>query len=445
LDDWLAFISETHISEIELGLSRVSAVFDKMSIRSSLPYIIMIGGTNGKGSTLAAIEKALLDQGLNVGAYTSPHINAFNERVRLNGRDASDLQLIRAFEQVERSRGEVALTYFEYSTLAAFQLFAAQTDALRLDVLLCEVGLGGRLDAVNILDADVSIITSIGLDHIDWLGDTVEEIAFEKAGILRSDSTAILGETFPRSLLTGLQCEFSKIKLVGRDFGVGVSASGDAESPRMQFDLSTRRFNFERFNSDLPLNNLMLAAQACFSLFELILLASPKWKTPRTQLLRERLLNKPEIVGASVCRSIEGCIVPGRMEVISNQPVTIVDVAHNAQAAEFLARHMLEKFPTKKVYAVFSCLKDKDIHAILAPMSGVVESWYVAPLSVDRAYDIVDLEGVFSSLKLKFDLQKCIEDSLRAAQQSALANDAVVLVFGSFYVVESVKRGLVAE
>lgn len=439
LDDWLAFISETHVSEIELGLSRISAVYERMSIRSSLPCVITVGGTNGKGSTVAAIEKALLGQGLKVGAYTSPHIHTFNERVRINGANSSDQLLIDAFQSVERCREDTALTYFEYSTLAAFQVFASLNSGDGLDVVLCEVGLGGRLDAVNILDADIAVVTSIGLDHVDWLGNSVEGIAREKAGIFRSASVALVGETFPTTILRELESEFPKQKLLGRDFG-----AFDGDSKR-QFNLLTRLFNVEPFDSSLPLNNLMLALQACIELFDLMLGHEAERRSSRIESMCVRLLAKPEVVFAELCKAIESCTLPGRVEVYSNKPLTILDVGHNAQAAQFLAEHISVKFQGARVFAVFSCLKDKDIHAILTPLLPVIDRWYVAPLTVERAFDRRELESAFNSLDTDVDFKGSIEDCMFVAQRDALAEGAVLLVFGSFYVVESARRGFRVE
>jgi dihydrofolate synthase / folylpolyglutamate synthase len=439
LDDWLAFISGTHVAEIELGLSRVSAVYERMSIRSSLPYVITVGGTNGKGSTVAAIEKALLGQGLKVGAYTSPHIDTFNERVRINGINSNDQLLIDAFQRVEHCREGTSLTYFEYSTLAAFQVFASLNSGEGLDVLLCEVGLGGRLDAVNILDADIAVVTSIGLDHVDWLGNSIEGIAREKAGIFRSASAALVGETFPIKVLHELESKFPEQKLLGRDFGV---LDGDS---KRQFKLLAQAFNVDQFDSSLPLNNLMLALQVCIELFELVIGHENEGRSSRFESMCVRLLAKPEEVFAELCQAIESCTLPGRIEVYSRKPLTILDVGHNAQAAQFLAEYISLKFPGAKVFAVFSCLKDKDIHAILTPLLPVIDRWYVAPLAVERAFDQDELESAFNSLEKDVDFKGSIEDSMIVAQRDALAEAAVLLVFGSFYVVESARRGFRIE
>lgn len=421
LDGWLAYISQSHPSEIELGLNRVKAVYQKMCFDSKPSKVVVVAGTNGKGSTIALSLAGLTAMGYRCGAYTSPHISKYNERVHLLGNDASDDSLVAAFESVEAARGDIPLTYFEFGTLAAFYiLFNAG-----LDVVLLEIGLGGRLDAVNIIDADISVITSVDIDHVEWLGNDVEKIGTEKAGVLRQGKLFLAGEDLPESVFQRaeqLQCHNFIYKKDFYCLNNGFSLCNE----------QGREVVFNHFPElPLPDNNILLALQIVYLL-------------------------TPTFDDELICNALTKAKLTGRLERSSKHTNLYFDVGHNPHAARFLSTFVKkEKAKGYYVEVVYSALGDKDIEGVVRELAPDVDSWLIAPLNVDRAISLSNLEGIVSSFSSDIQSFDSIELALRTAlsEQMALEKDVLldtnatgksklVLVFGSFFTVEAAKKYL---
>jgi dihydrofolate synthase/folylpolyglutamate synthase len=355
LSQWLDHVERLHAMPIELGLDRVARVRDRMGLDFNAP-IITVGGTNGKGSVCAMLEAMLQAAGYRTGLYTSPHLLAYNERVRVDGVAVDDDLLADAFARVEEMRGDTSLTYFEFGTLAAWEIFAKAG----LDVLILEVGLGGRLDAVNIFDADCSIVTSVGIDHVDFLGPTRETIGFEKAGIFRSGRPAICGDPNPpETLVAHARNIGAMLSVLGREFGY--------EGGRQQW----RYWGGQGARAGLAPPALRGAKQLANASVALAALDS----------LRERIPVSMQAVREGLSR-VE---LPGRFQVMPGVPCVIADVAHNPQAAAVLAQNLADQgfFPNTR--AVFAMLADKDMEGVCAALKGRIDEWHVAGLSGPRA------------------------------------------------------------
>jgi dihydrofolate synthase/folylpolyglutamate synthase len=426
LPQWLEFISNTHPSEIEMGLERIKTVFNALNLNYHATKIVLVAGTNGKGSTVAMMEASLLALGYSVGAYTSPHILSYNERVRVNGENVSDSVLVQAFERVENVRKCVPLTYFEYGTLAAFDILFPED----LDVVLLEIGLGGRLDAVNIVEPDISIITSVGMDHCDWLGNTIEKIGTEKAGILRHNSLFIGGENLPDTVFEISKSLSCKVLMCRNDFNVICNDS----SKDICLDLDSTNSVFHGFPSVLlPESNVLVSLQAVACIFNEL-----NNKTNIDQQVYEKIIN-----------AIESLQLPGRLEKITHKKIldVYVDVGHNPHAAEFLKLFLLENLKhSKKIQIVYSSLIDKDAFGILKILSPLVDRCVLAQLITERAMPIDSLvdSAVKSGMKnvLSFaSINDAISNALLFSFESAKRNEPVLtLIFGSFYIVEAAKR-----
>lgn len=409
LADWLSYLEQLHPSAIDMGLERVRQVADQLGLGKPAPLVITVTGTNGKGSTCAFIEALLRGQGLKVGVYSSPHLLRYSERVRVAGVDVDDVALCTAFAAVEEARGSISLTYFEMGTLAAFWLF----EQAGLDAVVLEVGLGGRLDAVNLVDADLALVTSIGLDHGDWLGDSRESVAFEKAGILRAGKPALCGDLEPPVPLlqrvATLDCPFF---LRGRDYDLAVDAgawhwrglNGQGEVLELH-DLPLL---------DLPLENAALAVQAY------ALLALP-WQ--------------PEQIATALLATH----VVGRLDrrVLRWQGKTLtllLDVGHNPHAADYLAQRLASRPPAGQRLAVFGLLADKDLPGVLRPLLAEVQSWAVTTLPTGRARPAFELQAALSGFGANAHSYPDVVAALEAQCEQAAEGDEI-LVFGSFYCV----------
>ncbi len=355
LPDWLALLETMHPKAIDMGLERVATVKDRLGIQFDCPVII-VGGTNGKGSTCAMLESILMQAGYRVGLYTSPHLLNFNERARVNGEPASDDALVAQFAAVEAQRGDVSLTYFEFTTLAILRLFAEA----KLDAVILEVGLGGRLDAVNVIDADVAIVTSVDIDHTEYLGDTREQIGFEKAGIFRPGRAAICGDPVPpKSLIDHAQAIGADLWLFGHDYNY----SGDKQ--QWNYGGRGQRRNSLGYPSLRGANQLLNASAALAAL----------------EALRQRLP-----VGAQEVRN--GLVMvelPGRFQVLPGRPSVVLDVAHNPHAAATLAQNLDNMGFHAYTYAVFGAMQDKDIDGVIAHLKDRVDHWCVTDLPLSRA------------------------------------------------------------
>jgi len=411
LDDWLARIERLHHRPIDLSLERVRAVAERLGIGLSCP-LFLVGGTNGKGSTCAMLEAILRAAGYRVGLYTSPHLLRFNERARIDGRPAEDEALIEQFEAVEAVRGGIALTYFEFTTLAILRLFMGAP----LDAAVLEVGLGGRLDATNIVEPDCSIVTSIDLDHMDYLGPTREHIGFEKAHIYRRGRPAILSDPLPPQSVLDVARELgADLWRLGRDF----NWQGD----RQQWAYAGRGLR----RHGLPYPSLRGANQlrnACGALAALEALGS---RLPvGQQSVRQGLLN------------VE---LAGRFQVLPGRPAVILDVAHNPQAASVLAENLDNMGFCPRTRAVFGMLRDKDVAAVIDRVAGRIDDWYVGGtagargLAGEDAAALVRQRHSGASVTAFATVGAAYDAALSAAQPE----DRIV-AFGSFLTVAEVMR-----
>jgi dihydrofolate synthase/folylpolyglutamate synthase len=415
LAEWLDYIERIHPKSVQLGLERVAKVRDAMG-RSSSAALLTVAGTNGKGSTCAMLESILLAAGYKVGLYTSPHLLRYNERVRIDGTPVGDQRLCTAFETVERARGNVTLTYFEFGTLAAWEIFTSQ----RLDAVILEVGLGGRLDAVNAFDTDCALLTSVDLDHMDYLGDTRERIGSEKAGIFRRGKPAVVADGDPpRSVLDRAAAVGADLRLIGRDFGF-------LEQGRqwMYWGPNVRRGGL----APPALRGGRQLANAAAALAAL-------------DALRTRL----PVAMQDVRNGLAWVDLPARFQVLPGRPTVVLDVAHNPQAAGVLAGNLADMGFYPESHAVFGMLKDKDIEGVCQALKHRFSTWFAADLSVPRgatAERLADaLRGAGASGEIVCFANP--RDAYAAARKRAGENDRIV-VFGSFHTVAEVMQGFEA-
>jgi dihydrofolate synthase/folylpolyglutamate synthase len=403
LDQWLTYLEQVHPSNIELGLERVAEVFCNLQLDISQRTIITVAGTNGKGTTCAFIEQALLISKHSVAVFSSPHLLDYRERLRVAGAMLTEKAHCQAFLKVDKARGDISLTYFEFGTLAALQLMADSN----ADYLLLEVGLGGRLDAVNIVDATIAVITSIDLDHQDWLGDTKELIAIEKAGIFRANIPAVIGEPYPPTSLVDAALSYQVKPLwQGIDYHYQIDAQG---------------FHWQGVNrcyDHLPIPNIPV--QNASTALQVI------------EVLGLQLDNK------QMAHVIKQTSLPGRRQVIHIEPTVMLDVAHNPQATSLLAFD-INNMNYKRVIAVVGMLADKDIKATLAPMLSVVSIWYCATLDVPRGAQSSRLVSAVFSTKKKVLGYESVEVAYKCALEKAEQDDLVV-VFGSFFTVTNILK-----
>ena len=422
LADWLARISAIRSGpEIEMGLERIRPIYERMKVAPACP-VILVAGTNGKGSVCAYLDAILRAAGFRVGRYTSPHIHRFNERVVINGAEASDQALVAAFDAVEAARGDVALTFFEYTTLAAFHLFAAA----KLDAWVVEVGLGGRLDATNILDADCAVITSIGVDHTEFLGETRELIAIEKAGILRRGRHAVIGEPEPPTTLThSVNGHGAHGHYIGHDFGWHRIAEAPQQwgfwirDPAVGADGVAHRHG-------LPIPALRGSYQLGNAAAALAVL----------HCLRDRL---PVAQGA-VKQGLLEVEWPGRFQVLPRRPVTVLDVGHNAHAAIALERALADMAYFPVTHAVFAMLRDKDIAAVIDAVKRRIDEWHIAPLPGPRGADLPLVLAALAENGIadrQIHRHTDVTTAYAAARKLAAEADRIV-VFGSFLTVAQV-------
>ncbi|MGI9284466.1 MAG: bifunctional tetrahydrofolate synthase/dihydrofolate synthase [Pseudomonadales bacterium] len=410
LDAWQQRLATLHPKEIELGLDRVAEVASRLKYGALAERKVSIAGTNGKGSTIAMLERLLLDAGQRVGVYTSPHLMHYNERVRINGEYATDADFCAALTAVDAVREDTPLTYFEFTTLAAFYLFAKQP----LDVALLEVGLGGRLDAVNIVDADIAVITSIAIDHEDWLGDNREAIAVEKAGILRANIAFVCAERDPPvALRSAAKTLHNQSYFIGEQF----DGNRDADD---SWSWRSGAMTIE----DLPLPDLHLdCVAAALQVF--------------------KLLDNP-VDTAELTRSLRDCQLPGRLQRIDYQGISIVlDVAHNPAAAMALAEQLQRQPRSGKTYAVFGVLSDKNWPAMLTPLQELVDSWYLAEIKTSARAEMA--AAVAAELHERGQFVASVSENpcqaLCRVLSIAQTGDRV-LVFGSFHTVGPVLESL---
>ncbi|MBY0269837.1 MAG: bifunctional tetrahydrofolate synthase/dihydrofolate synthase [Burkholderiales bacterium] len=408
LAGWLEYIERQHPQSIALGLDRVRVVRDVLGLQPVFP-LITVGGTNGKGSACMMLDAILGSAGYRVGTYTSPHLLHYNERVRIAGREAGDADLVSAFAAVEAARaaGKVPLTYFEFGTLAALWLFCRS----KVDAAILEIGLGGRLDAVNAFDADVALLMSVGLDHMDYLGNTREAIGFEKAHIFRAGRPAICADAEPPATVTEYATGIgAELLLIGRDF------SYQAQPQQWSY----RGPGGDRHGLPPPAlrGSFQLAnASACITALD---------------ALRGRL----PVTSGNIRDGLVRVENPGRFQVLPGRPTMILDVAHNPHAAAALAANLAQMTGYRNTLAVFSMLKDKDVGEVVRVLRGHVDHWLVAPLQGARALPVAELERQLRAAGVTVPITICanIAEACDRAYQMAGDGDRI-LAFGSFLAV----------
>lgn len=413
LEGWLAHCERLHPTTIDLTLERVHAVRERLGLAFGVP-VVTVGGTNGKGSTCAMLEAIAMHAGFKVGVYTSPHLVHFTERCRIDQQPVAAEALLPHFEAVERAREGVALTYFEFTTLVIMRFLAEA----RLDLVVLEVGLGGRLDAVNVVDADCAIITSVDIDHIEYLGPDRESIGFEKAGIARGGRPLVVSDPVPpQRLLEHATAIGADIWRLGRDFHF----AGD----RQQWSWTGRA---KRYSSlaypALRGANQLLNASGVLAAFE---------------ALRERL----PITAQAVRTGLASVELPGRFQILPGQPTVVLDVAHNPHAAAALAQNLDQMGFFPRTHAVFGAMHDKDIAGVLKPMAPLVDQWHFCSLPTLRAATAQQLLELHASLGLKGPgpVEAIAYENPLAAFSAALglADPADrIVVFGSFFTVGGV-------
>ncbi|WP_431261702.1 bifunctional tetrahydrofolate synthase/dihydrofolate synthase [Roseateles chitinivorans] len=424
LDAWLARCERLHPKEIDMTLARVAEMRQRLNLNFGPDTpVVMVAGTNGKGSTCAMLESVALQAGYRVGLYIKPHLVHFQERCRVGGRPVDAAALLPHFEAVEQARGDLALTYFEFTTLAILHKLASEP----LDLVILEVGLGGRLDAVNVIDADCSVITSIDLDHTEYLGPDRESVGREKAHIMRPGKPAIVSDPMPpASIAAYAESIGAEVRQLGRDF----SYSGDRQ--QWQWAGRARRYSGMSYPALRGVNQL-LNASGVLAVFE---------------ALYERLPISAQAVRAGLAL-VE---LPGRFQVIPGSPMLVMDVAHNPHAVAALAQNLDQMGFYPRTRAVFGAMADKDLANILARISPLIDHWHFCDLPIARAATAQALQARFDEARAAGTLQtpKDVGVSLHADPASALAAAAAeadpadrILVFGSFFTVGGVlKNGI---
>jgi dihydrofolate synthase/folylpolyglutamate synthase len=417
LAEWLNWQEQLHPSSIDLGLDRVKFVALRLPFFTDSRHVktIIVGGTNGKGSCVAYLEAILVAAGYRVGAYSSPHLMHYNERIRINGVMVDDQTLCTSFERVNEARGETSLTYFEFGTLAALDIFYQQ----EVDVRILEVGLGGRLDAVNIVEPDVAIVVNVAMDHEAWLGNTRELIGLEKAGIFRANIPLIIGEPDPPASVLEKASALGNNHplLLGHDFII--KAHGD----RWEFVGMAGSGQQQATGPVLPKGRLPLPSAAC---------------------ALQALMSLELFELAEVAAGLENAHLPGRCQQLDwRGRRVILDVAHNPAGAEYLAG-WLREHQQQDLYVVFSALSDKDYAATIASIKSLAKCWYLAPLSVTRAATLENLGQCAETMGLPWCGFGTIASALEGVLQDSRPGDTL-LVFGSFYTVADAIRTMVCE
>ena len=409
LNTWLNYWSHVHVTGIDLGLERVIPVAEKLGVTRPNAQVFTVAGTNGKGSTTTTLAAILNAQGYQVGLYQSPHIYRFNERVKLSGIEVDDQTLVDAFVQVDQARRacDLSLSFFEATTLAAFVIFKNK----QCDVWVLEVGLGGRLDVVNVVDPDVAVITNIGLDHIDWLGDTIEKIAFEKAGIIRPDIPVIFGglQSLPHAIQNKVkECE-AKLYVADRDYFYQYTDDGQ------DWLFASSGTTLKLPMGSLALENIATAVAAILS-------------------------SEVHVTQAAITQGIQQAYLQGRFEIRQIQGKTVIfDAGHNPHGVEFLLKQLRKFLEYHKQYteviSVFSMLADKDINSVVNLLKDTISTWKIAPLTAPRAAEIAQLDDALQGETVQH------FKSVQLAFKSALnetKNNQLILVCGSFHTLEAV-------
>lgn len=407
LAEWLAWQETLHPQSIDLGLGRVARVRENMESSGRRPFTLTVGGTNGKGSCVAMLDAILGSAGYKVGTYTSPHILRYNERISIAGRPVGDDRICEAFARVDHARGDTTLSFFEFGTLAALDIFSAED----LDVQVLEVGLGGRLDAVNLIDADAALIASIDIDHKEWLGDTRDAIGLEKAGIFRKGHPAVLGDPdAPASVVRFAEEQGVPLHRLGREFGYEAAAE-DWTWHGCGVRLEDLPF------PAIPGEHQLMNASAVLQLLHLV--------------------GEQRPIGEEAIRNgLRSVNLPGRFQFFPGDVPVLLDVAHNPQAVKILVGHLRAHYEGRRIHAVFAVMRDKDIAGIVSNIRDLVDEWYLAPLRMPRAAVPEQLSEMLRELgitRTKTGFAAAAE-AFASARRSAQNGD-LILVFGSFFLV----------
>jgi len=411
LSQWIEYVQTRHFRSIDMTLERVTEVWTRLG-KPKAAMTITVAGTNGKGSTVRLLESALCSEHRSVGAYTSPHLVHFNERIRINGVDACSREICQSFCEIEDVVGDIPLTYFEYATLSALWLFSKH----ELDMQILEVGMGGRLDAVNMIDSDLAVISSIGLDHQAWLGNDRETIALEKAEVMRKGSTAVCSDrNMPDSLAAFAREKPVKLRVIGRDFDIR------AEDDALYWDSISSRYNWA-WDTVGPMSFPFAGAHQHDNLAGAVAALA---------ILAERLeLHVPELISG-----IGRCKFSGRCQILGTSPLVVMDVAHNQDSATALAEFLFQNPVEGQTAAIFGVLADKPLHDIIRTVLPHVDCWHLAGIAGERGQSSSELDRQFKDIP---DCARivCHDDSktaYRHALDLAEPHDRIV-VFGSFHV-----------
>ena len=429
LDDWLAHCERIHPRTIELGLARVEEVRARLGLAFACP-VITVAGTNGKGSTCAMLESILLHSGWRVGVYMSPHLVHFQERCRVRGKVVTAAELVPHFEAVEAVRGGVSLTYFEFTTLAILRLLSHA----ELDAVVLEVGLGGRLDAVNVIDADCAVITSVDLDHTDYLGPDRESIGIEKAGIMRRGRPVVVSDPQPPvSIAAEAERIGADLRQFGRDFNYAAQQGSNGQWQQWAWSGRVRRYSGLAYPALRGTNQLLNASGVLAAL----------------ETLQDRL----PVTAQGVRSGLSQVELPGRFQIVAGEPTLVLDVAHNPHAVAALAVNLDQMGYYPCTRAVLGVMADKDIDGIVAKMLPLVDHWYVCDLPTPRAASAAQLGvaiqkahagarqgGVIAAPVLRLQTHAGSREALEAALAEADPTDRIV-VFGSFFTVGGVLAG----
>ncbi|HSN24295.1 MAG TPA: bifunctional tetrahydrofolate synthase/dihydrofolate synthase [Methylomicrobium sp.] len=407
LKEWLSWQESLHPLAIDLGLERVTRVFRALKPDYRKPITITVAGTNGKGSCVAYLETIYREQGYHVGAYTSPHISRYNERIKIDGVPTADESICEAFTRIEEVRKNTSLSYFEFGTLAALDIFSRQ----EVDIQILEVGMGGRLDAVNIVDPDIAIISSIGIDHVDWLGQTRDAIGSEKAGIFRTETPAIVGDMDPPfSLIQCAHDKNAKLFCIGKEFGYQKHAD----------DWEWHFGNQELINLPPP-----------------ALKGEHQYRNASSAILAIKQLSATLPVSPeAIRRGLRNVKLAGRFQLIDGKIPLLLDVGHNPEAVKTLIEYLNDHCQHKRIRALFSMMKDKDIKSVLELMQPWVHDWFYAPLMNPRAANESQMRAIFNQcgiLDVHFGFHNFTEAF--AAVKNQLQQGDLLLVFGSFFLV----------
>ncbi|BCN93728.1 bifunctional folylpolyglutamate synthase/dihydrofolate synthase [Thiomicrorhabdus immobilis] len=423
LEQWVDWLLHLHAQEIDLGLERIRLVAEKMQVTRPAPFVISVAGTNGKGSSVAMLASILKAAGYNVGTYTSPHILKFNERIQVNSVPVSDQQIVDAFTAIESQREQIKLTYFEFSTLAALTIFKQA----KLDVVVLEVGLGGRLDAVNVVDADASLITAIDVDHIDWLGDDRSLIAVEKAGIMREGRLSICSDPNPPQTLIDYAAELQV----------------DLACLKIDFDYQKNPLNDQAWSFNFTQDDQPAVTLTKPQLHGDFQLQNASGVVALLSKIRSQLAVDIEHINKGLAEVKH----PGRMQSLQiNHQAWLIDVAHNPQSAQVLAEYLEKQaFEPHKSIALFSALNDKDMLPMVRVIKPFVSQWAIADLDIPRSTGLQQLTGILLQAGVEKQ-QICEFESIALATEYVKGCDkSNVLVWGSFFTVAQTLEELEAD